>query len=743
MPDFPDLPAVDDLTGEADERHEHRFSRLVAVAIVLATLAAAGTAYLQAAARRTADDAASRSTELAASGLAARTYSDQAAYMLVDRYNLAEGELTRGGQAEQQAVFGPAPMRAALKAQSARWLAVAGQTERNTASIAASYGLAPITTTGANGPLLDPGFPEDYLAASRRAAYVIDAERDATNQQGAQADSQAARSEIPLTILAVSVFLFGYSLTPYARRGRLLFAAVGTGLLIGGATWAVVIAAQGPTLPADQAARAFADGSVAYYSAHYRGAVRDFTHSIRAWPQYAQAYNLRARAEFDAGSPQLDVPLSLTTEAALSAAVVDDQRAIDLGDEDSGVITSAGYDLFDLGLQRNDAGMLERGLGYSERAMEARPSDPIAAYNVAVTLLALGRLGEARAAYRQAVARTIYSDVARHVHRGDRTVEEEYLAGALTDIESVQARRGPVLRRQIEQIKADLVAPITREAYGDTLSGPLPHVAAATGLSLDVGPASAEFTILKPRHIDIYHDDLSAQWYAEAPDGLGWNALFGVSGAFAPSQPGSSQGANGSQASVGGGQIRDIQSYLVVAGACLLPTAYRLDLYDNDRLIAQSIRQVTFPELIAAPLTDIGVEFCRPSEWRPMMDRVPGLIDGYISPDHSAGMTVVAVNPEVLGAAQPSTALLRRVLATTLASFGGSLPKGLRPAGETSQEFMGLSTGLVQAYRYPGGVALAGVGEASNGDVVCAVTFGSSTFIASSGRAIFDSLTPE
>jgi hypothetical protein len=735
MPDFPDLPAVDDLTGEADERHEHRFSRVVAVAIVLATLAAAATAYLQAAARRTSDDAASRSTQLAAAGLAARNLSDQAAFMLVDRYDLAEQELTRAGQAEQQAVFGPAATRAQMEAERARWDAVAAQAARNTTSLAASYGLAPITTYGEYGPVLDPGFPEQYLGASRRTAYLMGAQRDAADQQGAQADSQVARSAIALTIIAVSVFLFGYSLTPYARSGRLIFATVAGALLIGGATWAAVIAAQAPRLAPAQASSAFADGSVAYYSGQYQLAVRDFTRSIQPWPEDAQAYNLRARADFAAGSPQLDIAPSLTTEAALSAAAADDQRAIDLGDDDSGLITTAGYNLFALGLRRNDAGVMERGLGYSELGMTARPTDPIPAYNVAVTLLALGRLAQARAAYRQAVDRTIYSDVARHVHRNDTTIEEEDLAAALTDIASVQARRGPELRRQIDQIEADVVAPITRDSYAESPYGRVRSVAAASGLSLAVGPASAAFTILKPHHLDVNRDDLSVQWYAEASGGLGWNALPDVSGAF-------SQGLNGSQETAGGGVIRDIKSYLSAAGACLQPTAYRADLYDNGRLIAETTRHVRFPELVAAHLPDIGVEFCRPSQWKPITDRAPSLFDGYTSPDHRAGMIVVAVNSKVLGAARPSSALIRRVLATTLANFAGSLPTGLHQTGETSQPFMGLGTGLVKPYRYPGGSALAGAVESSGGEIFAAVTYGPSTFLATSGRAIFGSLAP-
>ncbi|HET7047961.1 MAG TPA: hypothetical protein VFI54_06775 [Solirubrobacteraceae bacterium] len=54
-----------------------------------------------------------------------------------------------------------------------------------------------------------------------------------------------------------------------------------------------------------------------------------------------------------------------------------------------------------------------------------------------------------------------------------------------------------------------------------------------------------------------------------------------------------------------------------------------------------------------------------------------------------------------------------------------------------------MTTGLVQVYRSPGGSALAGAGESPDGDIVAAVTYGPSSFLATRGRAIFDSLAPE
>lgn len=732
MGDFPDLPEEDETLGGADERGVQRFTRLVAIAIVLTTLAAAGTAYLQTAARRTSDDAASRSTALAARAQSALSLSDQAAHMLIDRYDLAEAELTRAAAAEQQAFFAPSSARAGLEAERQRWLTVAGETEHNTVSIARSYGLAPITANSALGPRHDRFFPERYISAGQGNAYRLTALRDAANQQGDQAGAQIGRYGTSLTILAVAVFLFGYSLTPYAGRRKHLFAVPAAMFATAATVWTVVVATETPQLPPARSASAFAAGSVAYYSEQYPLAVRDLTRTIDAWPDYAEAYDLRATAELDAGSPQLDSLTSLATGPALAAAVADDRRAFGLGDHNSMLLADAGYDLFYLGLRRNDAAMMQSGLRYSRRAAADRPTDPVPAYNVAVTLLALGRFSEARAAYTEAVKLTVKQ----------LAYEETYLAGALTDLASVKARRGPRVRRAIGQIELAIVEPITRSSYGESLKPPRgqPHDAHASGVTLDVGPASTRFTIAKPAHIELNTDDLSVQWYGEAPQGLGWEALPDLSGIVGPLVPPVPIPLRADRR----GGLFDQEAYLSATGSCLSPGSYRLDLYDNARLITEVTRHFTFPSLVAARLLNLGLDFCAPMDWHPIAHPVAGLIDGYTSRDHRAGMVVFSINSEVVGHARPSRALSARILAAALSDFRTSLPRGLGAGHDTSQSFMGVGNGLVRSYRYPGGMALVGAGESSGtGQLLVAVTYGPRSFFAKQGQSIFASLEPE
>jgi tetratricopeptide (TPR) repeat protein len=732
VPDFPELPRVHELTGEEDERRTQRFTRLAAAAIVLITLAAASTAYLQTRAIRTHDDATSHATELATEGVSIRGRSDQAAQMLVDRYDVAQQQRARAAAAEQQAFFGPPSGRTALVAERKRWLKVARETERNTVSIAAAYALPPITAASHLGPAGDRFFPSRYLAASRREADRLGALRDAANQQADQADSQIGRYGISLTVFAVAVFLFGYSLTPHARQRRRLFAGSAAAFAVAGCAWTASVAAQPPQLPPDRAASAFADGRVAFDSEHYALAIRAFTRSLDYWPDYAQAYTLRAKAEFSAGSPQLDVPLSLTTAGALRAAAGDEQRAIDLGSEDSGLLVNAGYHLFYLGLLGNDTAAMERGLRYSREAAQARPTDPVPQFNAGVTLLALGRLKEARAAYADAVNRTIFVDRAHRVLRNDTAAYEFSLASALTDLASLAAKRGRGLRSAIEQVKLQLVAPITRASYDEPLTGHGRQDVGASGVGLDAGPAFTQFTIARPTHIGA-NADLSAQWYYDTPNGLGWEVLPDVSGAV-----------NGSVLLGDRGSLFDREGFLSATGSCLSPGSYRLELYDNGRKIAQAERQIRFPQLAAGRLRDLGLALCRPAQWRPIAGRAPGLLDGYLSRDRRAGMVVFSISRQVVGAARASRAVSRRIMTAALQHFPGELPSGLDTGHDTAQSFIGLPSGLVRAYRYAGGIALAGAGATTDtGQLLVAVAFGPPAFFTAGGRAVFASLASE
>src|SRR3954454_16825918 len=157
MPEFPEIPGVHELAGEEDEHHAQRFTRAVAVAIVLTTLAAAVTAFFQASSQREQDEAAAKATSLASSALDSRRQSDQAARMLVSRYGLALEQRTRAAAELQRSAFAPGPAPGSA-AERRRWLEVAGLTDRDTHPIAAAHHLHPGNPGGAAGPRAGPLF---------------------------------------------------------------------------------------------------------------------------------------------------------------------------------------------------------------------------------------------------------------------------------------------------------------------------------------------------------------------------------------------------------------------------------------------------------------------------------------------------------------------------------------------------------------------------------------------------------
>lgn len=730
MPEFPEIPGVHELAGEDDEHHEQRFTRVIAIAIVLTTLAAAVTAYLQASALRQHDDAAARATDLASSALGARRQADQAARMLVSRYGVALQQRTRAAGELQRATFAPGTTPGAA-AERRRWLEVAALTDRDTRAIAAAYGLPPVRRSATTGPDRDRFFPHAYIAAARERSYELGARRDGANHEAEEAHAQVGRYTISLTVFAVAVFLFGYSLTPHARRRRNLFARAAALFVLIGVVSGVATVLRAPEGPEAEAATAFAAGRVAFDSERFDDAVDKLDEALDAWPEYGAAHALRARAEFAAGSPQLDIPLSLTSEPALAASVDDQRRALEHGTEDSGLVVEHGFQLFALGLRRDDDGTIEDSLHFSEEGEESRPTDPVPTFNLAAALLALGRDEEAREAYDEAVERTVFADARHRRRRDDVAAYEFYLAEALTDLDSVAAAR-PRLRDAVAEAKRRIVAPITRAAYAEPLEDEEHRPPASGALRLAAGPAFTDLTIVRPQRIGE-DADLSAQWYFEAPHGLGWSVLPDVSGAV-----------NGDLVEDADGTLRGRGAFLSATGSCLSPGRYRLELYVDGRLVGTAQRRLAFADLTAARLRELGLAFCRPAGWRPIAG-APGLLDGAASADRRAGMVVFSVSREVTGARRPSRGTSARIVDAALRRFARRLPAGMHPdASRPHVAFLDLRGRLVRLYRYPGGRALVGAGATADArQLLVAVAYGPVDFMAVTGRAVFGSLSQE
>jgi hypothetical protein len=116
---------------------------------------------------------------------------------------------------------------------------------------------------------------------------------------------------------------------------------------------------------------------------------------------------------------------------------------------------------------------------------------------------------------------------------------------------------------------------------------------------------------------------------------------------------------------------------------------------------------------------------CHPPGWQRTPARLPGLIDGYVSPTHDAGVLVLDASA---GAAtnRPSGPVLDEALRV----FHPLLPAGLGPRIRVRTEFAGGLCGqLVGQYSYPHGRLAAGIGrDAFNREIVGVVYGPTSSF---------------
>ena len=117
-----------------------RFGRLIAIAVVLTTLIGALVAYAQASALRTHERGRLlRAERWGALALNAAAVNRGNAEAQVDRFNLLTQQVRQANTATLFGQYGSKSQANTLMA--ARWNTIAGQTESDTAAIAASQGI--------------------------------------------------------------------------------------------------------------------------------------------------------------------------------------------------------------------------------------------------------------------------------------------------------------------------------------------------------------------------------------------------------------------------------------------------------------------------------------------------------------------------------------------------------------------------------------------------------------------------
>ena len=571
------------------------------------------------------------------------------------------------------------------------------------------------------------------------SSYRLTALRDAANQQADAAEAQSVHYAAILTMLAVAVFLFGYSLTPQGPSRRRLFSTVAGSFVLVAGVWALFQALSPVQKPPDAAATAFANGEVQLQSGDPERAIVSFTRAIELRPEFVDAYADRAQAEFAAGIPRIGSgtdalpttagPVTVPSRERLDKAVEDNLKAREAGSESATVLADLGRDLFYRGIVNGSpADLRSSHADLEEAAAKYRNQDHAALLLAAAELrmaednLALARVMEAEHEYAQA-EKTL----------SQRTASAEpIIAAALTDLSLIETVR-PGLSARTEEVSQQLVA------AGETgLPTPTGDKAAAgppavtlRGISAQPDPGHALYSISKPGGFDPAKDVVSVQWEYKDPLHGEWAVLPELSG---PVRPGGMVGDSSFYSS-------NNPSYVSASSpaTCLPAGNYRVEIYVNGQLAGSATAKGSWPELHAVRFSDVDGAICVPAGWASAGDVGAGTA-GYAAKDFSSGVFLLGIPKQAaaaLASSQPDLASLMSLLPDNFKSILPGLTKDDKPS--STPFFMSSDNGQLQHWSYRKGIVLTGVGTSSNGQVYVGMTWGPDTNVT---PALFLSLSP-
>jgi tetratricopeptide (TPR) repeat protein len=188
-----------------------------------------------------------------------------------------------------------------------------------------------------------------------------------------------------LTLLAVSLFLFGLSITIIGGL-RHLFAIVGSFLVGLGLLWALILTLIPVPNVSSQAIAEYARGQGLHYNGDYKQAREAFDAALKAYPRYGNAYFSRGRVNLEL--------------AEYVAAVQDYLRAIENGRDDKSTYWELGWSYYLLGDYRSS-------VEASRRALEKDPNLLPVMMNTATALLAGGETEAAMKEYEQGLEKAV------------------------------------------------------------------------------------------------------------------------------------------------------------------------------------------------------------------------------------------------------------------------------------------------------------------------------------------------
>jgi hypothetical protein len=699
LPDF-NLPSADDLVDS--------FARRIAVAIAVATFLAAIVGFLQHQASTENGAAALRAQRYAIEATGALVLSQERARVAVDAWATSLEQRVQAANLSQVLMYAPEPEKARLEVRRLGWISLAERTEQ----------LSGIRRDSPDGPDLDPTFPSRLLVSSSREAIRLEALQDAANEVGGLWSNQATAYTAVLAILAVALYLLGFSLTISVRRAKRLFAVAGVVLIAVAGTWTGTQVASSPRASADEAAAAYADGTVALRTAFDQSgletAVRELTRAIELRPSFARAYLARSSARFRLGSPQQEGFLSVISDEALAASSDDLARAYELGLDDTALLGDLGFQRFLQGLKGGDAARLAESIDFSTRAIARRGDDPVPYFNLGVALLAADRNDEARAAYANGIMRAIYVDVAAGTLREAPYTEMTYVAGALTDLGILAAKRTD-LQALVDELRSTIVGAVARRAVG---------AAGTTGAAVTVGRLAADvFPSLVQWRGDVANLDdaagkLSVLWSRKDPGGADWAVLPEVSSLdVTPTE----------NVDTSRGTHFGISRYIgaTVPPRCLPEGTYRVELFVDGRLAGMSEATTTSGSFEAFAARDLGAALCRPADWTPDPARELGMAAGYVGPAGDRGVGIVHLQAPNLPIDENE--ILVGVMDAAIGGLEPSLTSAAtydEASGTGEGYFMGLSETRWRWYDYEGGYVRIGAGLDPAGGIYVGIVYG-------------------
>ena len=195
-------------------------------------------------------------------------------------------------------------------------------------------------------------------------------------------DTKANTYIIHITLLAVSLFMFGLSTTLSGKITRWIFTGTGIGFSLVAVIWAATLWAK-PVFDLRQQGTAiqdYAQGIGLAYQDKYTEAISAFDKAIQQYPQYSSALTSRAESY---------LALEKYTEAA-----TDYETAVSSGDNSAETLGMLAY-VYHL------QGDFEKAAATDKQGLEASPDENWVRFDYALNLLASGNIDQALAEYGQ------------------------------------------------------------------------------------------------------------------------------------------------------------------------------------------------------------------------------------------------------------------------------------------------------------------------------------------------------